>query len=147
MTTVAQIMTAEVQTIAAQASLQRAAQWMDRLNIGSLPVCDGKRLLGMVTDRDITVRGTAAGLAPGAACVADVMSGDPQWCLAEHDVAEVLQRMADEQIRRLPVLDAEQQLVGIVALGDLATKQPQSVQATLREISTPCVPDGGPAQS
>jgi len=94
MTTVAQIMTADVQTIAPQASLQRAALLMDRLNVGSLPVCDGQRLLGMVTDRDITVRGTAAGLAPATACVYDVMSADVQWCSIDQDVGEVLQSMA-----------------------------------------------------
>lgn len=147
MSTVSQIMTAEVQTIGPHANLQQAAQLMDRLKVGSLPVCDGQRLLGMVTDRDIMVRGTAAGMAPTTACVSDVMSVGAQWCSSDEDVAGVLQRMADEQLRRLPVLDAERRLVGIVALGALATKQEQSVQYALREISTPSIPDGGPAQS
>jgi CBS domain-containing protein len=145
--TVDQIMTTDVQTIGPQASLQSAAQLMDQLNVGSLPVCDGGRLLGMVTDRDITVRGTAAGLSPTTACVSEVMSGTPQWCTREQDVSEVLRLMGDEQVRRLPVLDERRELVGIVALGDLATKQGQGVQLTLREISTPSEPDGGPAQS
>ncbi len=148
MTTVAEIMTTDVQTIAPQESLQRAAQLMDRLNVGSLPVCNGRQLLGMITDRDITVRGTAAGMGPQTACVSDVMSDAPQWCSMEQDLAEVLRLMGDEQVRRVPVINAGRELVGIVALGDLATKQKDwAVQPALSEISTPSQPDGGPAQS
>ena len=148
MTTVAEIMTTDVQTISPQDSLQRAAQLMDRLNVGSLPVCDGVHLLGMVTDRDITVRGTAVGMAPASTTVAVVMSGAPQCCQPTQELADVLRQMGNEQVRRLPVVDENRHLVGIVALGDLATApRGPGVQHALRDISTPCEPDGGPAQS
>lgn len=148
MTTVAEIMTTDVQTIAPQDSLQCAAQLMERLNVGSLPVCDGRRLLGIVTDRDITVRGTAAGMPPASACVSDVMSDTPQACSPGQNLSEVLRLMGDEQVRRLPVVDANNDLIGIVALGDLATTQRgRGVQEALRDISTPSEADGGPARS
>ena len=140
---VSDVMTRDVQSIGPQESLQRAAQLMDRLNVGSLPVCDGQRLLGMVTDRDITVRGTAAGLTPKGACVSDVMSAAVAWCRPDEDSEQALRRMAEEQVRRLPVVDGAKQLVGIIALGDLATKQPATVDPALRAISTPSAPDGG----
>lgn len=120
---------------------------MDQLNVGSLPVCDGRRLLGMVTDRDITVRGTSAGLAPAQARVIEVMSEDVQWCTEDQDTAEVMKTMADTQVRRLPVINGERELVGIVSVGDIATKAPDEVDAMMRAISMPSEPDGGPTNS
>jgi CBS-domain-containing membrane protein len=124
-----------------------AAQLMDQLNVGSLPVCDGRRLLGMVTDLDMTVGGTAAGLVPAQARVIEVMSEGVQWCTEDQDTAEVMKTMADAQVRRLPVINGEHELVGIVTVGDIATKAPDPVDAMVREISTPSHPDGGPATS
>lgn len=144
MTSVSKIMTTDVQTIGPEETVQRAAQLMDRLNVGSLPVCNGRRLLGIVTDRDITVRATAAGLAPQSACVSDVMSKQPIWCLQSQDTSAVLIRMGEEQVRRLPVLDMEGEIVGIVSLGDLATRQSADTERALRNISLPSEPDGGP---
>ncbi len=137
MTTVSQIMTTDVQTIGPQETLQRAAQLMERLNVGSLPVCSGSRLLGIVTDRDLTVRGTAAGMTPQGACVSDVMSKQPLWCLETQDTSDVLRRMGEEQVRRLPVLSADGEVVGIVSLGDLATRQSADTDRALRDISMP----------
>ncbi len=119
---VSDIMTRDVRFIAPGDKLQRAAQMMSELDVGALPVCDGKRLVGMVTDRDIIVRGTAAGHDPGEACVADVMTGQVCWCFEDEPLDEVMRQMADSQVRRVPVVsrDEERRLVGIVALGDLA---------------------------
>ena len=142
MPNVAEIMTTDVQVIGPQETLQLAAQLMDRLDVGSLPVCDGRRLLGMVTDRDITVRGTAAGLAPGAACVSDVMTTGTEWCTEDQDTEEVMRQMGQAQVRRLPVIDVDRRLVGIVSLADMATRQPGHIDATVREISTPADEDG-----
>jgi CBS domain-containing protein len=115
---------------------------MDELNVGSLPVCDGERLVGMITDRDITVRATSANQAPEQAQVRDAMSIDPRWCYEDQPVDEVMEQMRDVQIRRLPVIDHDNQhLVGIVALGDLAAKQSAEVDHTLERISTPAQPD------
>jgi CBS domain-containing protein len=107
------------------------------MDIGSLPVVDGKALVGMVTDRDITVRGVAAGMIPQESLVSDVMTEEVRWCRADDTVEQVLEQMGDEQVRRLAVLDAGNEIVGIVALGDLATRQSADVDETLREISTP----------
>lgn len=141
MATVSDIMTTEVCVIQPQESLRVAAQRMQSLDIGALPVCDGERLLGMLTDRDITVRGVADGLNPDEACASDVMTPNVEFCTADQDSEEVMRLMGDKQIRRLPVVDTDRRLVGIVSLGDLATRQPGHIDRALREISEP----GGPA--
>ena len=129
-----------MQVVRPDESLRRAAQVMDELNVGSLPVCDHRGLVGMITDRDITVRATAAGLS-GDTQVAHVMTGHARWCTKEQTVQEAMQQMADVQIRRLPVVDADHQVVGIVSLGDLATRHQGHVAAALRRISDPSMPD------
>ena len=129
-----------MQVVRPDESLRRAAQVMDELNVGSLPVCDRSGLVGMITDRDITVRATAAGL-PGHTQVADVMTGHARWCTTDQSVQEAMQQMSDVQIRRLPVVDSDHQVVGIVSLGDLAMRHQGHVAAALRRISDPSVPD------
>ncbi|HWH82297.1 MAG TPA: CBS domain-containing protein [Burkholderiaceae bacterium] len=135
MSTVSAIMTREVSVIQLSDTLQTAAQRMRDLDIGALPVCDGETLVGMVTDRDIAVRGVATGLASDAALVSDVMTDDVQACNPYDTVDAAMQQMGDAQVRRLPVLDAERRIVGIVALADLATRQPAPTDTALREIS------------
>lgn len=137
MTSVADIMSTDVKTIEPQQSLRAAAQLMKQLDVGALPVCDGSRLLGMLTDRDIALRAVAQGLAPDSACVSDVMTPDVAWCAEDDDTDTVMKQMGERQIRRLPVLDKSHRLVGIVALGDLATRQSKPVDETVREISEP----------
>src|SRR5512142_450637 len=116
---VSEVMTRDVEVIRPVETLQRAAQRMDELNVGALPVCDGQKLVGMITDRDITVRATAVGLDPNATRVCDVMTDQTRWCGEDEGVDEVMRQMTDVQIRRLPVLDGKHRLVGIVSLGDL----------------------------
>lgn len=135
-------MTRDVQFLSPEDSVRRAAQMMDEFNIGSLPVCDGPKLVGMITDRDITVRSTAAGQSPESTRVGDVMSTDVRTCYATQGVDEVLEQMGDVQIRRVPVVDQQSHtLVGIVALGDMATKHSVGIEDALQEISTPSEPD------
>jgi CBS domain-containing protein len=140
---VSDIMTRNVQWVSPQESLQRAAQIMDELNVGALPVCDGDRLVGIVTDRDITVRATSAGIAPDEAVVDEVMSTDVRWCFEDQPIDEVMQQMADTQIRRVPVVshDEDHRLLGIVSLGDLANNQAAGIDRTLEEVSFPSEPD------
>jgi CBS domain-containing protein len=139
--TVSDVMTRNVEVIAPEDSLQRAAQLMDELNVGALPVCSGSQLLGVITDRDITVRAVAAGQAPSETCVSDVMSEPVRW-VGEHDTtATAAHTMCDLQVRRLPVLNARHELVGIVSLGDLALRDSLRADEALREISTPSEPD------
>lgn len=134
---VADIMSTRVQVAEPQQSLRAAAQLMKQFDIGALPVCDGRRLLGMVTDRDLAVRAVALGLAPDSACVSDVMTPDVEYCTEDQDTQDVMRQMADKQLRRLPVLDAGNKLVGIVSLGDLATRQRGDLDDTVRAISEP----------
>jgi len=139
---VSEVMTRSVQFISPQENIQRAAQMMDELNVGALPVCDGERLVGMVTDRDITVRAIAAGIGPADASVEDVMSTDVRWCFEDQPLDDVMQQMADTQIRRVPVVshDDAHRLVGIVSLGDIATKASDAGQV-VKQVSTPSEPD------
>ena len=145
---VSEVMTRNVQFISPRENLQRAAQMMDELNVGALPVCDGERLVGMVTDRDITVRGIAAGRPPGEAQVEEVMSTDVRWCFEDQPLDDVMRQMADTQIRRVPVVshDDAHRLVGIVSLGDLAAKtdehtRQRDVAQLVEKVSTPAEPD------
>ena len=143
MQTIQDIMTPDVQTISPQESVRRAAQLMDELNVGSIPVCDGSRLLGMITDRDITVRATSAGKAPAECRVEEVMTAEVDWCYEDDSVADAAEKMQKRQVRRLPIVDRDKKLIGIVALGDLATDldKPKKVAATLEKISEPSRPD------
>ncbi|MBV8187694.1 MAG: CBS domain-containing protein [Alphaproteobacteria bacterium] len=128
---VSEVMTREVETIAPDASLQAAAEAMEALGVGSLPVCQDRRLLGTLTDRDIVVRGVATGRSPVEMLVRECMSEDISWAYEDEDAGEMLERMKVLQVRRLAVLDRQKNLVGIVALGDIAT-EPRA--ADLREV-------------
>lgn len=136
MNAISDIMTRDVTVIAPDADLRYAAQLMRDLDVGVLPVCDGKRLQGMITDRDIAIRAVAECLSPADARVADVMSKDPLWCFEDQSVGEVLQQMGDQQIRRMPVISRNSmELTGMVTLGDVATRQDEPVDSTLQDIS------------
>jgi len=137
MTRISDIMTRDVEVIQRDDTLQHAAQRMRALDVGALPVCDGKALAGMVTDRDIAVRGVAEGMVPQESRVSDVMTEDVRWCRADETVEQVLEQMGEQQVRRLTVLDDARQVVGIVSLGDLATRQDGHTDEALREISEP----------
>ncbi|WP_246792328.1 CBS domain-containing protein [Burkholderia perseverans] len=139
MTTVADVMTRDPATVAPDQTLRHAARLMDELNVGALPVCDGTRLIGMLTDRDIVVRAVSAGVGPDEP-IEGVASGPALWCHEADDLDAVRSRMADRQIRRVPVVDAGKRLVGIVALGDIATSADGGVSSALGAISSPSTP-------
>jgi len=113
---------------------------MDELNVGALPVCDGAKLVGVVTDRDIVVRAVSAGIG-SAAAVGGIVSGPVEWCYDDEDVSVAQRKMADRQVRRLPVVDADKRLVGIVSLGDVATNADGEISSTLGAVSSPSYPD------
>ncbi len=117
---VSELMTKAVQTIEAGATLQEAAQMMRDLDVGVLPVSDGGRPTGMLTDRDIVIRAVADSRDPVQTCVRDVIT--PRVCSidAEQEVSEAAELMAKEQVRRLLVVDKQQRAVGIISLGDLS---------------------------
>ena len=113
------VMTRDVQTVTPEQTAQEAASFMLREDAGSMPVSDGNRLIGMITDRDIAVRGVARGYGPETA-VRELMTDDIICARIDDDVEEVAMRMSEAQVRRLPVLDENEQLCGIVSLGDLS---------------------------
>ena len=114
------IMTRDVSIVSPDATLEVAAIRMAQLDVGVLPVAENDRLVGMITDRDIVVRGIADGLGPSAK-VREVMTRDVKYCFADQEIDEIVENMADIQVRRLPVLDRDKQLVGILSLCDIAT--------------------------
>lgn len=115
-------MTPSVQLCTPQDSIRDAAEAMTALNVGLLPVTDNDRLVGMITDRDIATRGVAMGRGPDA-LVRDVMTVDVKYCFEDQDLDEITRNMANIQVRRLPVLNRDKRLVGIIALGDIAVSK------------------------
>jgi len=136
MKTIAEVMTQDVEVLRPDETLRDAARAMADLDVGSLPVCDGHKLIGMITDRDITIRAVAEGKS-GDTPVSEIMTDDVVWCTDTDSIDEVLQQMSDAQIRRIPVVDGDRNLVGIVALGDIALEEEPDVDETLRDISMP----------
>lgn len=131
-----EIMTGNPRSIAPGNTLVEAAGLMRELDVGALPVLDDNRLAGIVTDRDLVVRGIADGRDPSSATVSDVMSGGTERVFADQEVEEAVQLMEKRQIRRLPVLDREERLVGMVSLGDIATSSnPAFSGMALRDVS------------
>lgn len=116
------IETQQPKVVNPQCTLIEAAQMMKQLDVGALPVCDGERLVGIITDRDITVRGLAQGCNPHLTRVQQIMTRQIIYCREDQDVKEVAQLMEHKQIRRVPVLDDNKRLVGIISLGDLAVR-------------------------
>ncbi|HVU29517.1 MAG TPA: CBS domain-containing protein [Sphingomicrobium sp.] len=116
---VSEVMTRDVQTVRPDQPVQEAASFMLSVNAGSIPVTDGERLIGMITDRDITVRGVAKGYGPDTP-VRELMTDEVICARDDDDVEDVANRMSDAQVRRLPVIDSNERLCGIVSLGDLS---------------------------
>ena len=134
---VREAMTANVQLCTPEDTLRDAAEAMAALNCGLLPVTDGGRLVGMISDRDIAIRGVAMGRGPDAS-VRDVMTAEVKYCFEDQDLREITANMGDIQVRRLPVLDRDKNLVGIIALGDIARAHPgDGTAAALSQISRP----------
>ena len=135
---VSQILTRNVETIRPDTSAKEAAQRMRSMDVGALPVCDGSRLIGMVTDRDLTVRITAEGRDANTTPVQEAMTPGVDFVFEDQDVQEAARIMRDRQIRRLPVLSRGKELVGIVSLGDLAIGGDDRTSGdTLQQISEP----------
>lgn len=118
--------------------LDKAAGKMKELNVGSLPVCDNERLVGMLTDRDIVIRATAAGKNPSDTTVAEAMTHGVHWCFEEDSLEKAAEKMENKKIRRLAILDRKKKLVGIVSLGDLAVRAgKEKACEILEEVSRP----------
>jgi len=116
---VAEVMTQDVRLIEPHQTIRDAARLMAEMDAGIMPVREGDRLVGMITDRDIAVRAVAQGRGPDTA-VREVMTDEVKYCYEDDDTNDVARNMADIQVRRLPVLTREKRLVGIISLGDMA---------------------------
>jgi CBS domain-containing protein len=134
---VKEAMSRDVRVANPDQTIRDVARIMDEIDVGALPVGDNDRLVGMVTDRDIAVRAVARGKSPDTK-VREVMSQEVKYCFDDEDVDHVAKNMADIQVRRLPVVNRDKRLVGIVALADIATKQgPDSAGKAVSGISSP----------
>jgi CBS domain-containing protein len=119
-----ELMTTDVRTVKPNASLHELARTMREADIGALPVVEKDKLVGMVTDRDIVVRGLAKQADLAGSTARDVMSSGMYYCFQDQSVEEVLENMGDVQLRRLAVVDRDKSLVGMVSIGDLAKAGP-----------------------
>ncbi|MEA4826535.1 CBS domain-containing protein [Clostridium sp. JNZ J1-5] len=135
------IMTKNVATINPEDTVERAAQMMKEHNVGSIPVCRGEEVVGIITDRDVALRSAAEGQNVHQQKVKDIMTSNPVIGTPEMDVHEAARIMSERQIRRLPVVE-NNKVVGIVALGDLAVEPNFSNEAesALSSISVPASP-------
>ena len=137
------VMTRGVQWVSPGESIARAAERMKELNVGSLPICgENDKLAGMVTDRDITVRATARSREPQTTTVGEIMTPGVVYCFDDQRIEEAAQLMEQHQVRRLPVVNRDKRLVGIVSLGDLAVKNRDDRLSgeALERISEPALP-------
>ena len=125
MATIRDLMTSSVETVGPDHTAKDAAAFMLSADTGSIPVCENDKVIGMITDRDIAVRGVAAGKGPDCS-VRDLMSSDVVCARDSDDAQSVAQQMSEAQVRRLPVLDANDKLVGMVSLGDLSRDAEQA---------------------
>lgn len=133
---VSELMTRDVRLAAPNDTIERAATMMGEVDAGAIPVGENDRLVGMITDRDIAVRAVAQGKSPTTA-VREVMSSKVKYCFEDEAIEDVARNMGDIQVRRLPVLNRDKRLVGIVSLGDLAIKHANQASAALSNISEP----------
>lgn len=140
--TVKDIMTSQFELIEATCSLNEAAQKMEALNVGVLPICEGTKLIGVITDRDIVVRGLAQQRDPSSTQVKEIISSHLICCSQDDSIEEAVRLMEESQVRRLIVCDQEGTSTGIVSLGDIATKarQEELAGAALESISEPATP-------
>jgi CBS domain-containing protein len=137
---VSEVMTRDVRIATPDQTLQEAARMMAEVDAGILPVGDGDRLVGMITDRDIAVRAVAEGKGPQTP-VREVMTDEVKYCFEDDDTQDVARNMAEIQVRRLPVVNRDKRLVGIIGLGDIAvTEGGRPAGEALSGISEP----GGP---
>lgn len=136
---VREIMTHPVEIATPDDSVTTAAKKMTALDCGALPVCEDARIVGMLTDRDIVTRAVAVGFDPDECYVREIMTGDVKFCYEDESIDDITRNMKMLRVKRLPVVDRERRLVGIVSLGDVAVTPgaaPQA-QAALQGISQP----------
>jgi CBS domain-containing protein len=134
---VSNAMTTDVKIASPSQSIRDAARTMAEIDAGALPVGENDRLVGMITDRDIAIRAVAAGKGPNTP-VREVMTQEVKYCFDDDDVEDIAQNMADLKVRRLPVLNSQKRIVGVLSLGDIAISDgPKNAGSALCGISEP----------
>lgn len=133
---ISEVMTRDVRVVAPSQTVREAAQLMSELDVGALPVADGEKLVGMITDRDIVIRAVGLGRGPDAS-ISEAMTQDVKYCFEDQTTDEITRNMGDIQVRRLPVVDRNKRLVGILSLGDLADADTPDAGKALKGISRP----------
>jgi CBS domain-containing protein len=130
-------MTRDVRLVTPEQTIREAARTMAEIDAGSLPVSNNDRLVGMITDRDIAVRAVAEGKSPDTA-VGDIMSQEVLYCFEDEELEEVSRNMGDVKVRRMPVVNRDKRLVGIISLGDLARhEEPAEAGNAMSDIAKP----------
>jgi CBS domain-containing protein len=133
---VSEAMTRDVRICTPGSTIRECAQQMAEIDAGSIPVGENDRLIGMVTDRDIAIRAVAEGKGPDTP-VREVMTTDMRYVFEDEDLAHVAKNMGEIQVRRLPVVNRDKRLVGIVSLGDIAQNEGKSATKAVTGISRP----------
>jgi CBS domain-containing protein len=134
---VREFMTPDVKVASPKDTLQHAAQMMAEIDCGALPVGENDRLVGMLTDRDITLRAVAEGKSPAQCQVGEIMSHEVKYIYDDETIEDASRNMSDLQVRRLPVVNRKKRLVGIVSLGDIALNAKDSGGMALKDVSEP----------
>lgn len=136
------IMTREIKTIGPDSTLTEAAKLMDELNVGDIPVCEGDNLIGIITDRDMVIRSISAGQDPNSTKVRDAMTSPVVSCREDASMDEAAKLMKQHQIRRLPILNEQGKIIGVVSLGDIVVESGNKELGgdVLKKVSEPVKP-------
>jgi CBS domain-containing protein len=132
---VSEIMTTNVECVSPSTGMRELAETMRSMDVGFLGVCEGDRLVGTVTDRDIVIRGIAGGRDPNTCSTRDIMTKEVVWCHEDDNIKEVAKKMRDKEIRRMLILDQDKRLVGVVSIGDISKVEESESGKTLRQIT------------
>ena len=132
---VREIMTTNVECLGPSTNAVELARRMKTLDVGFLPICENDRLIGTVTDRDIVIRGIAAGRDTTTCTAREIMTQEVFWCFEDDDVKDVAQKMRDKEVRRMLILNNEKRLVGVVSLGDISKVEEKESGKTLKDIT------------
>lgn len=129
---ISEIMTTNVECVSPGTEVRELAEKMKTMDVGFLGVCEGDRLVGTITDRDIVIRGIAGGYDLNNCSARDIMTHDVVWCFDGEDVRDIARKMRDKEIRRMMILDSELRLVGVVSIGDISKVEEVESGRTLR---------------
>jgi len=133
---VSEVMTRDVKVVHPNQSIAEAAKMMTKINVGFMPVGENDQLVGTLTDRDIVVRAVAGSKGPYTA-VRDVMTQSVKYCFEDEELDQVARRMGEQRVRRMPVVNRDKRLVGVITLCDVALAQPDEARRAITAMSQP----------